>query len=170
MFHFPGSDRAIKKAYQHATAGKVEEAVTMLRRAAHGADPEGLRTEAMGMILYQAGRWPEAAQALQNALQIRPSDAQRLFYAASATARAGDWDTALRLLEEAANRNPSDAGPLASKCLILLERTDTPSALAAYEAARQRFDAKCSQDSYSMGLLEQCAESIAGLPRNTDEK
>ena len=161
MLHWPGTDRVITKAYKQATAGSLINALTLLRRAARSSDPKGNRAEAMGMILYQRGRWAEAAEVLANALKLQPENMSRLFYCADAISRAGEWDNAMRILDEAAQKNPTDVAPLSAKCLILIERSDLAAAQGIYAQARTIFSENPAQDAYSMGLLQQCADSVA---------
>ena len=168
--HWPGSDRVITKAYKQATTGDVDNALTLLRRAARGSDPKGDRAEALGMILYQRGLWAEAANALAGAFKLQPENMSRLFYCTDATARAGEWDRALQMLDAAAKNSPADVAPLSAKCLILIERADLVAGLSVYAQARNIFRANPAQDCYSMGLLQQCADSVADLPSEHAEK
>ncbi len=167
MIHWRGTDRIIRKAYEQAAGGKVDDAVAILRESSRESDPDGRYTEAIGMILYQAGRWSEAAECLLRALQIKPGDAQRMFYYASASSRAGEWEKALRILEEEAHQDTSSVAPIATKCLILLERGETAAAREAYKHAQLRFNSHHKQDAYAMGLLEQCAESLSQAKNET---
>ena len=161
MLHWPGIDRVITKAYKQATTGSVDNAITLLRRAARSSDPKGNRAEAMGMILYQRGMWAEAAEVLANAFKLQPENMVRLFYYTDAISRAGEWDNAMGILDEAAQKNPADVAPLSAKCLILIERSDAAAALTIYAQARRLFSENPAQDAYSMGLLQQCADSVA---------
>lgn len=169
MFHWPGNDRVITKAYKQATTGEVDNALTLLRRAARSSDPKGNRAEAMGMILYQRGLWAEATEALAHALKMQPESMTRLFYCADATARAGEWDNAMSMLDEAARKCPTDVAPLSAKCLILIGRCDGAAALTIYGQARKIFSENPAQDAYSMGLLQQCADSLAEFEREHTE-
>lgn len=158
MFKWPGTDKVIEQAFRLATSANVEGAVELLREGIGVGDTNGNRSEALGMILYQAGRYAEAAEALERAAQRSPANMMRVYYLASALSRSGQLERALSMLSQVASANPYDAAPIAAQCLILAERADFPAARSAWNRAREIFASNPSQDSFAMGLLEQCSE------------
>lgn len=158
MFKWPGTDKVVDEAFRLATRAGVDKAVELLREAIGDGDTNGNRSEALGMILYQAGRYGEAAEALERAAQRAPANMMRVYYLASSLSRAGQLEHALSTLSQVATANPYDAAPVAAQCLILAERADFAAARSAWNRAREIFASNPSQDSFAMGLLEQCSE------------
>ena len=167
MLKWRRKDKVIVEAYRRANCGDVDGAAENLAAACRESDASGDRSEALGMILYQAGQYEEAAEALERAAQRQPENMMRVYYFASALARAGQLDMALAALNQAANANPSTAAPVAAQCLILAERADVPAARNAWDQAREIFAANPGQDRYSMGLLQQCSELNIPRPDKT---
>lgn len=158
-------DKVIDAAYDISTRGQVDEAVTMLRSVAANGDPQGARAEAMAYILYQAGRWQEAAEAFDASLRQKPREMSRLYYLASSLARAGQMEKAMALLDAAAGERDNDAGPLAARCLVLGDAQRWAAAREAFAAARQIFARNSCQSEYAAGLLQDCAELLAEAPQ-----
>lgn len=170
MFKGLFGDQVINTAYEKSTAGGVDEAVALLRHAARNSDPQGQRTEAMGTIFYQAGRYQEAAEAFARSLPLEPANMGRLNYLCSALSRSGQWDKAFALLDEYASTYPNDVAPPSIRCLIISEKTegDYGDALKAYDEARRIFSRHHTQDCLSMGFLQQCADMAETLSRKPE--
>lgn len=161
MFTWPGSDKVIARAFREATSGSVDDAITLLRRAARNSDIKGDRAEALGTICYHNSRWLEAIHAFEHALKLQPQNMMRLYFLTSAMARAEQLEGALALLDRAAAEAPADVAPLSARCLILADRSNYEDARKAYEQACIVFTKYPSQECYSMGLLQQCADVLS---------
>ncbi len=170
MLRSLGGDKIISRAYEKASAGSLEDALTILRRAARISDPKGDRWEAMGAILYQRGRWQDAAEAFEHSLDKDPSNMSRLNFLCSSLARAGNHERTMALLDKYQAQFPIDVAPPSIRCLILAEQQDYTAARAAYEKARQVFTQHHSQDCLSMGFLQECADIVTDFPRKAAEQ
>jgi tetratricopeptide (TPR) repeat protein len=159
------NDKVIDSAYQVSSRGRIDEALSMLRKLAAEGDSQGARAEAMAYILYQAGRWEEAAEAFATSLHQKPAEMSRLYYLASALARAGKLDKALAAVDAAVHERPDDLAPLAARCLVLGEAGQWAPAREAFALARQVFARNSCQSQYAIGLLQDCADVIADAPQ-----
>ena len=161
LSHLPHHDKVIPLAYEKASKGSLDEALTLLRRAADERDPAGKRMEAMGFILFQHGRWDEAAWAFSQARKYQPGNMSWLFYLACALARADKWDQAMLEIDSAMVKAPQDIAPLCARCLLQVEKQDLPAARSSFAQAAALYKARpYSQNAYGLGLLDQCEQSL----------
>ena len=161
MINWPRRDKIISRAFAKAAVGGVDDAITLLRRAALASDPQGERAEAMGFILFQHSRFEESAAAFRQSLVAQPTHMTRHYYLAYALARASKWDAAMQDLDQAASLSPDDICPLCARCLLLTEKGEIPAARDCYDkAARLAADKPSAQSAYGSGLLQQCAQSL----------
>jgi tetratricopeptide (TPR) repeat protein len=166
VFEQLAQHRTIRQAYKQAATGRLEDALGLLRQAAETSDPTGDYAEATGYLLFQHGAWEEARAGFARALQACPDSMSRTYYLALSLARMDHWDEAFAVLNRAAQRRPQDLAPHAAMCLLLLEKQEVAAAQGAYDAARTLLrDHPCEQNAYGMGLLEDCTEALAKLPK-----
>jgi len=118
-----------------AAAGKGDEALSHLRRAADLVDQVGRRCDIlnlMGYVLQELDRLDEAVHAHRRAVEIHPSNAEAYEGLADACARGGDLDGALAILDEALPKVVAGDQPaiLQKQAELLASRGDLPAAAA----------------------------------------
>lgn len=94
-----------------------------------------LRYEQRGMELVRAGRFPEAAEAFDDAADSDPGDPDPKFFAAMARLQHGDLDGAERDLRRALERDGTDRRSANALATILEHRGDDAGAIRVYRSS-----------------------------------
>jgi tetratricopeptide (TPR) repeat protein len=80
---------ALRRGHMAARAGELQQAQTAYEAAARLAPERALPLASRGTILHRLDRWPEAAEAFDQALQLAPDDEAALRGRAAARAQRG---------------------------------------------------------------------------------
>ncbi|MFN8093653.1 MAG: DnaJ domain-containing protein [Vicinamibacteria bacterium] len=113
---------AFERAQPLVEAGRLDEAVTLLRTAVHHAPDEAAYVAALGRALALAPQTSrEAVQVLERAAQMAPNNAAALADLASALARQGLRLRAQKALEAARRLAPRD--PRVARVAAELDRS-----------------------------------------------
>jgi tetratricopeptide (TPR) repeat protein len=125
-------------------AAKIEEASVprvlasgvAYNRYLLGRDPSNGRAHAeLGKALVLAGRVEDAEPHLAEAVRLRPSDEEPVYFQGIARRMRGRPEEALERFRAAVRLNPAHARAHGNAGLVLLERGDLDGAAAAFEAA-----------------------------------
>jgi Flp pilus assembly protein TadD len=120
-------------------AGRLAEALREAEALARSPGASAAELRAYGDLLFQSGRYADAAAVFGRALAGRDDAAnwELLYLRGAALDRAGKWDEALPALRRAAALAPEEAAPLIWLGNAQVDRgTDLPAAQALLERAR----------------------------------
>jgi len=171
---------ALRRGHMAALGGNLEEALDAYREAARLVPERTLPLASQGTVLHRLGRWPEAAEVFESALQHAPDDEPTL--RARATAReergmhsgaAADYER-LAFVLDIAGRAP-EAAAAARKATELESNPARASLAARLERAAapgaERIDRPEAGDAAMKGHAAEMVASaeIEGLePRDAD--
>lgn len=99
---------AREQALELARAGRLDDAVALLRKAVAAAPEDAEAGLALGSALHAAGDHAGSAAALRAVLRHHPDHGRALLYLARAEARLGDVGAALATLARAQQAEPHD--------------------------------------------------------------
>lgn len=122
-------------ALEHIREGRLEEAISLLRREAD-EDPKNSGSQIdLGAALKLSGRWEEAREALQRAVSLAPESAVALYNLGSLELESGDLPAALATFEKTVALAPDWGLAQGGLGLVLLGLRRLESATAALERA-----------------------------------
>jgi tetratricopeptide (TPR) repeat protein len=119
------------------TAGRIEEAIEVLREVAAGDPRSVLAQYHLGLAYARKSSYPEARRALGAALEARPEFPEALFSLGMAFAMEGRLEEAEKHLRESIRLRPDQAPSRYYLGVVLKERGRAAEAEAEFEAARQ---------------------------------
>jgi len=157
----------------------IEEAIQRtlhalaLNRYEQGAPPAGSSADDLilqGNLLFQQGRYQQAYDVLQQAVQLQPGATQGWYFLGFALHDLGRNDEALAALNQALALNPTSAADWTGKGAILWRLKRYPEALEAVDTALT-IDPK---QAFAWGIrgnallfLKRCDEALAAYERAT---
>ncbi|HEY7120669.1 MAG TPA: tetratricopeptide repeat protein [Tepidisphaeraceae bacterium] len=158
-------DAAVNAAKRLAGTGQVDQAIELIRRAMD-KEPTAIRAAGLGQILFDAGRWSEAADTFAVAQGLDPDAPLHAINRALAISKDGDPLTALEIVQEERGKAPQEAAlALASAYLLSeLDRDDeaTEQHRQAVELGRIAGSAQRVDLVSHARLVKLCAEKLAG--------
>jgi len=130
----PEAMQLARRAYESVRAGRSQEAIADLRRAAGIAPSNALYRSALGGVLEREGQIEPAIEAFSEAARLAPGNTTILFKLGGLRAHAGQWEAAREPLVQILSVEPAHAGAEALLETVSLE-------LGAVLARSKRFRA-----------------------------
>src|SRR5580700_9478027 len=127
------SSGCLARAVTLHLAGKPEEALKQLERAADSGEPSAEIYRAMGHIQFELNAFAEAADSYRSLTELKPQYAKGWFNLAVCLERLDDWDEASQAFHKASTLDPSHLEAHLGLGVSHLRLEDPKSALFAFE-------------------------------------
>ena len=166
---------ALARAVALHLAGKREEALDQLQRAASANQGSAEIFRAMGHIEFELERYDDAAKSYRALTRLKPQYAQGWFNLAVCLERSGGWDKAAEAFHNASTLDPANPDAHLGLAVCYMRLEDPKSALRGFERclelAPDHEDAVFGKGTalQALGSMDEAGKIYAGLLERNPE-